>query len=51
MHCPVDVGVVVFIEALFCFDDLAWFLGGGGVVEVDEGVAVDFAFQDGEVFA
>jgi len=47
----VHVGVVVLVEVFFSFDDLAGFLRGGGVVEVDEGVAVYFPFQNGEVFA
>ena len=51
MHCPVDVSVVVFIEVLFCFDNLPRLLRCGGVVKVNEGISVDFTFQDGEVFA
>jgi len=31
----VDVAVVVFIKVGYCVDDLAWFLGGCGVVKVD----------------
>jgi hypothetical protein len=40
----VDVAVVVFVEVTFSVEDLAGFLGGGGVVEVDEGVTVYFPF-------
>jgi len=44
VDCAVDVAVVVFVEFAFCIEDLAGFLGGGGVVEVNEGVTVDLAF-------
>jgi hypothetical protein len=35
VHGAVDVGVVVLVKLGYGFDDLAWFLGGGGVVKVD----------------
>jgi hypothetical protein len=44
MYCPVYVAVVVFVEVCYGVDDLARFLRGCGVVKVDKGVAVYFAF-------
>jgi hypothetical protein len=51
VDCAVDVAVVVFVEIAFGFDDLARFLGCGGVVEVYEWVTVDLALEDWEVIA
>jgi hypothetical protein len=35
VDCAVDVAIVVFVEVAFCVEDLAGFLGGGGVVEIN----------------
>jgi hypothetical protein len=48
VYGTVDVGVVVFVEVAFGVDDLLGFLCCGGVVEVDEGVIVDFRFRIGK---
>jgi hypothetical protein len=37
-----DIAVVVFVKVGYGVDDLAWFLGGCGIVKVDEGGAVYF---------
>jgi hypothetical protein len=42
---------VVLVVVSYGIDDLAGFLGGGRVVKVDEGVAIYFPLQDGEVLA
>jgi hypothetical protein len=47
----VDIGVVLLVVIGNGLDDLFRLLRGGGVVEVDEGVAVYFSFQDWEVSA
>src|SRR5437867_9098941 len=44
-------GVVVLVIADEGVDDLARFLAGGGVVEIDQRVAVDLLIQDREVAA
>ena len=51
MDAAVDVGVVAFVVVDEGLDDGGGLLGGGGVVEVDEGLAVDKLVQNGEVFS
>src|SRR5690606_12402489 len=51
VKAAVDVAVVAFVEARERVDDDAGFLGGGGVVEVDERFAVDLLVKGGEVDA
>ena len=51
MGGPVNVGVFVGVEIGKAIDDGLGFVGGGGVVEPDEGMAVDFFLKDGEVAA
>lgn len=49
VEATVHVGVVVFVVVNEGVDDLPWFLGGGGVVEVDKGVPVDLLVKDWEI--
>ena len=51
MDAAVDVGVVVLVVAHEGVDDLARFLAGGRVVEVDQPMPVDFLIEDWEVGA
>ena len=51
VRAAVHVGVAVLVKLGERLDHLPWLLGGGGVVEVDEGLAVDPSVQDGKVFA
>lgn len=44
-----NIGVVVQVEPGNCVDDAAWFLGGGGVIEPDEWLTVNFLLQNREV--
>ena len=45
----VDVGVLLFVEAPLGVEDAEGFLGGGGAIEVDEGVFADRRVEDGEI--
>ena len=47
---PVNVGVGFRIVGVHRIDNDLWFLRGGGVVEVDQPVAVDLALQNGKLF-
>ncbi len=51
VKAAVDVGVVTFVEAGEGVDDGARLLGGGAVVEIDEGLAADVLVEGGEVDA
>ncbi len=51
VDAAVDVGVVAPVVVVHGLDDRLGFLGGGGVVQVDQGLAVDLAGQDGKVGA
>jgi hypothetical protein len=46
-----DVCVVFAVVLVECLDYLLWFLGGCGIVEVDELFSVDLALKDREVFS
>ncbi len=46
-----DVGIFVGVEVAEAVDDALWFLRRRGVVEPDEGLAVDALLEDGEVAA
>ena len=49
VYAPVDVGVVGAVELVHCLDHRPRFLGRGGVVQVGQWLAVDFAGQRREV--
>ena len=49
MHAPVDVGVVALVDRGLGLDHRARLLRRGGVVEVDERLAVDGLAQDREI--
>src|SRR5262249_40906923 len=49
VNAPVDVGVVAFVITEDGVKDGPGLLRRGGVVEVNEGVAVDFLIEDREV--
>ena len=51
VEAAVDVAVVALVVVHERVDDGARFLGGGAVVEVDEGFAVDLLVQDREIGA
>lgn len=44
MHCAVNVSVVIFIKILYGVNNLSRLLRGRGIVEVNEGVVVNFPF-------
>lgn len=46
-----DVGVVALVVMQKRVQYGAWFLGGGGVVEVNQGRSIDRLVQDGKVAA
>ena len=49
VHAAVDVGVLRFVVALDGFENLAGFLRGRAVVEIDQGLPVGFSRQNREV--
>ncbi len=51
MHAAVNVGVLCGIDARNLVDDALRLLCGGGVVEIDERLAIDFLFQNGKIGA
>ena len=51
MHTPVHVGAVLTVEALQGVDHRPRFLGGGGIVQVDQGLAVDGLLQNRKVLS
>ncbi len=51
MHAAVDVGAIHFVELDDGVDDGARLLRGGGVIEIDERLAVDGLLEDGEILA
>ena len=51
VNAAVDIGVVVLVVAADGIEDGARLLRGGGVVEVDERMAVDLLIEDREVGA
>src|SRR3954470_5765318 len=44
-----DIRVVFFVVAAQPVDDGAWFLGCGGVVKIDQGMAVNLLVEDREI--
>ena len=51
VDAAVDVGIVMGVVALKRLDHRPRLLAGGRVVEIDQGPAVDFLIQDGEIEA
>ncbi len=51
MHAAVDVGAIHFVELDDGVDDGARLLRGGGVIEINERLAVDGLLEDGEILA
>ena len=51
MHTAVNVGIELGVVARLAIDHALRLLAGGGVVEVDEGLAVHAAVQDREILA
>ncbi|MNS92519.1 hypothetical protein D3C72_1266610 [compost metagenome] len=51
MHAAVDIGVERGIVMRFGIDHALRLLGGGGVVQIDQRLAVDGLAQDGEILA
>jgi len=51
VNAAMDVGVFVFVIIFDPIDDGQRFLRGGGVVEIDQRLAVDFCIEDGEMGA
>ena len=49
VNAAMDVGVLGYVVVDQGVDDALGFLAGGGVVQVDQGVAVDFLVKDREV--
>jgi hypothetical protein len=47
MDAAMDIGIVALVVALDGMEDRAWFLRRGGVVEIDERMAVDFLTERG----
>ncbi len=47
----VDVGIDGFVVGARGIEDGEWFLGGGGIVQIDQGLAVDLLVQNGKLFA
>ena len=48
---PVNIGVELLVIIADSLDYLAWFLGGGGVVQVDQRLSVHLAIENGKVAA
>src|SRR5690606_11494635 len=46
-----NIGIFLFIGLAHAVEDCARLLGGGGIVEIDERLAVDFARKNGKVRA
>ena len=51
MDAAMDIGVVVLVVMHERVNDRARLLGGGGVVEIDQRLAVDFLVQNREIRA
>jgi hypothetical protein len=51
MHAAMNVGAIDGVELDDGVDDGLRLLRGGGVVEIDQGLAVDSLLEDREVFA
>src|SRR6516162_4370315 len=49
MYAAMDVGTVLQVEPPFRLDYRQRFLGGGGIVEIDERLAVNHLSEDREV--
>jgi hypothetical protein len=46
VQAAVDIGIVLLIKTRERVDDTPWLLAGGGIVEVDQGLAIDQLVQD-----
>src|ERR1700677_1749138 len=51
MHAPVDIRVGSLVVANNCVNHRAWFLGRGGVVQINQRLSVNFLLQDREIGA
>ena len=50
MNPAMDIGIGTFIVVNQSLNDLARLLGSGGVVQIDQGFAIDLPGQDREIF-
>ena len=49
VHAAMDVGVIQLVELVHGVQNHLRFLGGGGVIQIDQRLAVDVLIQYGEV--
>ena len=49
MHATMDVAILVQIIVALTLDDVQRFLRSGGIVEIDQGLAVDLLVEAGEL--
>src|SRR5690348_11913733 len=49
VDAAMNVGTVMAVEALFGFNHRQWFLAGGGIVEIDERLAMDRLVKNREI--
>ena len=51
MHPTVDVAVLVQVIVALALNDAQGLLRGGGIVEINQGLAIDLLVEDGELLS
>jgi hypothetical protein len=48
MRASVDIGIVLFVVLLNCIQYRYWFLCGGGIVKINQGMPIYFLMKYGK---
>ena len=51
MQAPVDIRIILLHRLAHALEHSLGLLGGSGIIEIDQGLAIDFPRQDGEILA